>query len=105
MAVMVNASGGVSSSGLNASNNVFLRESTPDGSFDSQDLEDQVPLVASGTALMNAANSPPSQARPSQPQQQQWSMAQVAPTTTTDKWAARKAALRKAIEYVITSSS
>ncbi len=100
MAAMVNASGGVSSSGQNAGNNFYQRECTPEGSFDSQDLEDQ-PLVASGTALMSPTRPPPAQA--GMPQSQQHHPA--APTTVADRWAARKAAIRKAIEYVITSSS
>lgn len=100
MAAMVNASGGVSSSGQNASNNFYQRESTPEGSFDSQDLEDQ-PLVASCSSLMNPTRPPPAQA--GLPQSQQHHPA--APMTIADRWAARKAAIRKAIEYVITSSS
>ena len=115
MATMVNASDGVSGSAGNFINTRIPSRDTPENSFDSLDLEDQAPLVPAvhhnrnphvanppimplpspAIAAYGSTTSPAMRAPP----------AVAARDTAAQRWAARKAMVRKVIEYVITSSS
>ena len=115
VATMVNASDGVSGSAGSFINTRIPSRDTPENSFDSLDLEDQAPLVPAVHHNQNphVANppiiplpSPNIAAYGSTPTPAMRAPPVVADRgTAAQRWAARKAMIRKAIEYVITSSS
>ena len=115
VATMVNASDGVSGSAGSFINTRIPSRDTPENSFDSLDLEDQAPLVPAVHRNQNPhVASPPIIPLPSPAIAAYGSTTSpgmrappvpVDRGTAAERWAARKAMVRKVIEYVITSSS